>query len=51
MKNKPFSDILPESSDFAIECMHFHKDVSMSSAHFHSHHHSEDEYNGVRLKE
>lgn len=37
MKNKPFSDILPESSDFAIECMHFHKDVSMSSAHFHSH--------------
>lgn len=37
MKNEPFSDMLSANSDFAIECMHFHKNVSMSSAHFHSH--------------
>lgn len=37
MTNKPFSDILPQDSDFAIECMHFQQNVTMSTPHFHTH--------------
>lgn len=37
MENKDFSDILSNNDNFAIERMHYNKNVNMSDSHFHKH--------------